>query len=148
MNDTPTPMAQDALVGLAFPVIRVRYAGPTYYKDSRYIATLRGVRHTESYDYALGGSGSAYNAAVACWDKYRAQHADAYAGDDQPCVFIPGDVDASSYSFTVVPAGFLTPADDKPAEPAPIPPVSGVDGDAVARLEAFAAEAWGEGIAS
>ncbi len=96
------------LTGLSFPVIKVRYAGPTDYRGSRYIATLRGVRHTESYDHALDGSRNAANAARACWAKYREQHAEAFAGDEQPRVFIPGDLDADSYAYTVVPAGFLS----------------------------------------
>ncbi len=101
-------MNRDSLVGLAFPVVRVRYAGPTDYRGARYIATLRGVRVIEGYDYAHDGSRNAYAAAVACWNKYRDQHAEAYAGDEQERVFIPGDLDADSYAFTVVPSGFLS----------------------------------------
>jgi hypothetical protein len=91
---------------MAFPVVRVRYAGPTDYRGARYIATLRGVRVIDGYDYALDGPRNAYNAARACWEKYRSQP--AFAGDDQQRVFIPGDLDADSYAFTVVPAGFLS----------------------------------------
>ena len=98
----------DRFVGLAFPVIRVRYAGPTDFRGSRYIATLRGVRLTQSYDYALSGPANAYCAAVQCWDKYRAQHAEAYKGDEQARVFIPGDLDANSYAYLVVPEGFVS----------------------------------------
>lgn len=94
--------------GLAFPVIRVRYHGPTDYRGSRYIATLRGVRHTEHYDYALDGPENAYKAAVSCWLKYREQFAEILAGDEQARVLIPGDLDANTYAYTVVPAGFLT----------------------------------------
>jgi hypothetical protein len=100
--------ATDRFAGLAFPVITVRYAGPTDRRGSRYIATLRGVRHTEHYDYALGGPETARLAARNCWNKYRAQHAEAYAGDEQPRAFIPGDLNSDSYAFTVVPEGFLT----------------------------------------
>jgi hypothetical protein len=103
-----TDHKQDSFVGMAFPVVRVRYAGPTNYRGARYIATLRGVRVIDGYDHALDGSRNAYNAARACWQKYRAQHEEAFAGDDQERVFIPGDLDAASYAFTVVPAGFLT----------------------------------------
>ena len=95
------------LTGLAFPVIRVRYAGPTDHRGSRYIATVRGVRFTASYDYALDGPANARYAAGRCWDKYRSEHSEAYDGDTQPRVFIPGDLDADSYAFTVVPEGFL-----------------------------------------
>jgi hypothetical protein len=57
---------------------------------------------------ALGGPETARLAARNCWNKYRAQHAEAYAGDEQPRAFIPGDLNADSYAFTVVPEGFLT----------------------------------------
>lgn len=115
MTNASATIREDALVGLAFPVIRVRYAGPTDHRGSRYIATLRGVRATESYDYAKSGSENAYSAARSCWAKYKAQHAEAYAGDDKPRVFVPGDLDADSYAFTVVPAGFLGAAEPEPA---------------------------------
>jgi hypothetical protein len=107
LGSKETPRDPDRFLGLAFPVIRVRYAGPTDHNGSRYIATLRGIRHTESYDHAQNGSYNALQAARACWDKYRAFYADAYAGDDQPRAFIPGDLDRDSYAFTVVPEGFL-----------------------------------------
>ncbi len=94
--------------GLAFPVIRVRYAGPTDYRGRRYIATLRGVRAIVSYSYELSASENATAAALKVWDKYRALHVEAYAGDEQSRVFIPGDLDANSYAFTVVPEGFLS----------------------------------------
>ncbi len=109
LTRTDTPNAE-ALIGLAFPVIRVRYAGPTNHRGSRYIATLRGVRVTRSYDCAENGSRNAYEAALACWKKYRDslphEWADAEPLDER--VFIPGDLDADSYAFTVVPVGFLT----------------------------------------
>lgn len=125
MPSTTTQPAPDWFVGLAFPVIRVRYAGATDHRQSRYIATLRGVRHTENYDHALDGSRNAYNAAAACWVKYRAAHAEAYKGDSQRRVFIPGDLDADSYSYTVVPDGFLTGTqtyEDAEPETAPAAP--------------------------
>lgn len=134
---------QDAFVGLAFPVIRVRFAGPTDHRGSRYIATLRGVRHVEHYDHALDSSRNAYNAAAACWERYRFAHSEACQGDTTPRVLVPGDLDQEHYSFTVVPAAYLgtpAPASPAPAAPAPAP---GVDLNAVARLEAFVAEHYG-----
>lgn len=104
---THTRETRTPFVGLAFPVVRVRYAGPTDARGSRYIATLRGVRATHHYDHGASGSDSAHAAAVRCFDRYRKLHADAYAGDEQPRVFIPGDLDRDSYAFMVVPAGFL-----------------------------------------
>jgi hypothetical protein len=105
---TSTAPTSDRFVGLAFPVVRVRYAGPTDYRGSRYIATLRGVKHTESFDHGLSASQNAHNAAVACFAKYRAAHAEAFEADEQERVFVPGDLDANSYAFTVVPSGFLS----------------------------------------
>ena len=98
---------QESLVGFAFPVVKVRFAGPTNYKGSRYIATLRGVRHTEHYDHALSGSQNAYNAAEAVYAKYRQTHAEAFEHDTQERILIPGDLDDSSYAFTIVPVSFV-----------------------------------------
>lgn len=98
---------QTPFIGLAFPVIRVRYAGPTNYRGSRYIATLRGIRATVSYSCELSASENATAAALKVWDKYRAQHAEAFQGDEQTRVFIPGDLSSDAYAFTVIPAGFL-----------------------------------------
>jgi hypothetical protein len=103
--DTASP--QDSLVGLAFPVIRVRYAGPTDHRGARYIATLRGVRHTEHYDDALDASRNAYNAAAACWETYRFRYSEAWASDTTPRVLVPGDLSESEYSFTVIPASYF-----------------------------------------
>lgn len=97
----------DRFEGLAFPVVRVRYAGPTDSRGSRYVATVRGVRHTESYDDGLSASRNAHNAAAACWAKYCASLALSVPDDDTPRVFIPGDLDRTSYSFTVVDAAYL-----------------------------------------
>ena len=90
-----------------FPVIRVRYAGPTDHRGSRYLARLRDVRHTEHYDYALDGPDNARNAAAACWERYRFRHSDQWAGDEEPRVLVPGDYDESTYVFTVVPARLI-----------------------------------------
>ena len=97
---------QDTFVGLAFPVVRVRYAGPTDTLGSRYIATLRGRRKVRSYDYALSASENAYKAAVSCWAEYvTLERLEPY--DETAQVLIPGDLSDDSYAFTVVPAGFL-----------------------------------------
>lgn len=109
MSTSTETRQADSLVGLAFPVIQVRYAGPTDRRGSRYIATLRGVRHTEHYDYALDASRNAYNAAVACWDKYRAALPLQAGIDDAPRVFVPGDLNDSTYAYTVVPTALLAP---------------------------------------
>lgn len=107
MPATDTPTVREPFVGLAFPVIRVRYAGPTDCRGSRYAASCRGVRLQRSYDHALSASENAHAAAAACWQKVRATHKDVYDGDNQERVLIPGDLDRSSYSFTVVPLGFF-----------------------------------------
>jgi hypothetical protein len=117
MPVTDTPREQDSFVGLAFPVIRVRYLGPTNHRGSRYVATLRGVRVTVPYDYALDGSRNAYNAAAECWKRYRFRYSNAFEGDTDPRVFIPGDLTDDSYSFTVVPASYLPQAPDEAGGP-------------------------------
>lgn len=105
-------MNQQDLVGFAFPVIRVRYAGPTDYRGSRYIASCRRGdetdRATVSYDYAAGGPATALEAARQCWAK-RQQALTQTTGisDDSERVFVPGNLDDNSYAFTVVPAGFF-----------------------------------------
>lgn len=108
MNDTQTrTQTRNPLDGLAFPVVKVRYAGPTNTRGSRYIATLRNTRIVRPYDHALSGSENAYRAAVACWARYEIlERMTPY--DETTQVLIPGDLSDDTYAFTVVPAGFLT----------------------------------------
>lgn len=123
MSDTTTAAPEDRFVGLAYPVVKVRYAGPTDTQGTRYIATLRRVRHIEHYDYALEGRANAYNAAWACWTKYQNGLPEVFRDDDQrQRVLVPGDLDADSYTFTVVPAGLLAPptTDDTWKTPTPV----------------------------
>lgn len=102
-------VTQQTFDGLAFPIVRVRYAGPTNTRGSRWIATLRRdeertYRVTRGYDYAAPmGSGGALAAALECWDKARA---DLNAWSDEH-VAIPADLDAGSYAFTFVPKAML-----------------------------------------
>lgn len=97
--------AQARFVGLAFPVVRVRFAGPTNTKGSRYLATCRGIRATHNFDDALSASENAYRAACKCWGAYQTSKMVNIA--DDPRVFVPGDLDDSSYAFVVVPAAYL-----------------------------------------
>lgn len=141
MSTSDNTAAPDLLDGFTFPVVRVRYAGPTDCRGSRYIATLRGVRHTHDYDHALEGRANAHAAALACWAKYRAGLTPEATAVEEPRVFVPGDLDANSYSFTVVPVGVLRGVldaaavaaaadDDEAAEPA-----GAVEGYAVTRTD-------------
>lgn len=95
------------LSGRAFPVIRVRYAGPTNHRGSRYIATLGDFRVTWHYAYELSGPENAIRAAYACWLRYRNDRIGSLGFDDSPRVFIPGDYDATTYAYTVVPEAML-----------------------------------------
>lgn len=100
---------QNPFAGMAFPIIRVRYAGPTNHRGSCYIATLRGIRFVRPLDYELSGSENAYQAALECWKLYQ----DGVGGarsDYRERVFIPGDLSDDSYCFTLVPAGLITVA--------------------------------------
>ena len=98
---------QEMFAGFAFPVVRVRFAGPTNHRGSRYIATLcgRDVRVTHSYNHARSASENALLAAQKCWGSYQTQN--MVNVNDDPRLFIPGDLSSDSYSFTVVPAQYL-----------------------------------------
>lgn len=105
MNDQLTTFGDERFAGLAFPVVRVRFAGPTNTRGSRYIASVRGVRATHSYDHALSASENALRAARKCWSAY--QTSQMVNINDDPRVFIPGDLSSSEYAFTVIPAAYL-----------------------------------------
>ena len=107
-NDSMQRFGEETFVGLAFPVIKVRFAGPTNSRGSRYIATMRDVRVTHSYDHALSASENAFRAARKCWSSYQTSLMQNVAED--PRVFIPGDLSNDSYAFTVVPTAFLVSA--------------------------------------
>ena len=103
-----TKTKQDSLVGLVFPVIRVRFAGPTNTRGSRYIATIRGITATRDYSHELSASENAYRAALKAWNKYQAGHGSMDVEErSQPRLFIPGDFSDNLYTFTVVPIAFL-----------------------------------------
>ena len=107
MPDTDTAREPDAFVGLAFPVIRVRFAGPTDHNQARYVASLRGARFTQPFHHGPEGTSRlAYMAAVGCWNAYRAK-LDNPDVDQRDVVFIPGDNGADEYVYTVVPAEYF-----------------------------------------
>jgi hypothetical protein len=102
-------ITQETLSGLAFPVARVRFAGPTNYRGARYYATLRRdsertYRASVPFSYALSASENALRAARMVHEKALA---DTGGGAPEDYVAIPGDLDASSYVFTFVPAYML-----------------------------------------
>ena len=95
---------------LAFQVAKARFAGPTNYRGSRYIATIR--RDSErtylaqvSYDDALSPGENALAAARACFAKSLADH--IIETSEQDYVAIPGDLDADAYCFMFVPRYFF-----------------------------------------
>jgi hypothetical protein len=96
--------------GLAFPVAKVRYAGPTNSRGSRWVASVyrdrdRTFRATVGYDHALpSGARNALPAALKAFEKARAD-IDADLREDY--VAIPGDFDADTYIFTFVPKRFF-----------------------------------------
>lgn len=96
------------LKGLAFPVVTVRYRGPTDHRGSRWLARCGDTRYAIAYDYALDASDNAARAAWACWRRYWTAHTGPGWTDDEPRVFIPGDLNDSTYTYTVVPERFLT----------------------------------------
>ena len=98
-------LTQESLTGFAFPVIKVRFAGPTNSSGARYIATVRGIRVTTPMDYALNPSENAYRAARKCWGAY--QTSLMVNINDDPRILIPGDLSDDAYAFTVVPTALL-----------------------------------------
>lgn len=95
------------MVGLAFGVIRVRYAGPTDTHGSRLIATIDGTRRIVGYDPAMSSSQNHGAAALVAWKHYRRTGHGSWAADDSPVVFIPADPGDGSRLYTVVPEGYL-----------------------------------------
>lgn len=104
-----TAITQETFDGLAFPVIRVKYDGPTDYRPSRWIATLRrdndrSYRVSQSYDDgAPEGARNAIGAAMACWERARA---DLGVPQDEHLA-VPGALDANTYAFLMVPRDLL-----------------------------------------
>lgn len=93
-----------------FMVARVRFAGPTNTRGSRYIASIRRdnehtYRVTHSYDGALSPSKNASAAAQKCLRKALADN--PYHDGTISYVAIPGDLSANSYAFTFVPHYFF-----------------------------------------
>lgn len=95
------------LVGLAFPVIRVRFAGPTDHRGARWIASYHGVRFVQPFHVGPEGpSELAGRAAYCCWRKYvNSRGADMV--DDGPRLMIPGDAGPDEYAYLAVPERFL-----------------------------------------
>jgi hypothetical protein len=104
-NDQTAKFGDERFAGLAFPVVKVRYAGPTNTLGGRYIASVRDVRVTHSYDHAISSSDNALRAARKAWSKY--QTSKMVNINDDPRVFIPGDLSDDSYVYLVVPSAFL-----------------------------------------
>lgn len=115
--DTDKPSAPATLEGFAFPLVVVKYHGPTDYRGSRFIATL--ARHegmgmgrvtlarvTASYDYAATVAAQGLALARAAWDKYAATREFAQSASES--VFVPVDMPDGSNGFVVVPAHMVT----------------------------------------
>lgn len=104
-----TTITQETFDGLAFPVIRVKYAGPTDTKGARWIASMRrdnerSYRVTVGYDSGeREGAANAIHAARACWEKA----CDDLGVPKGEHVAIPADLSASEYAFTMVPEYIL-----------------------------------------
>jgi len=98
-------MQQKDMAGLAFPVIKVRYNGPTNTRGGGFTGTLRRdgetiARVRKPYDHSTNGPRQAMDVAKATWAKYLPE-------DDEKRVFIPGEA-GNEYVYVVVPADLLT----------------------------------------
>lgn len=99
-------ITDETFAHLAFPVVKVRYDGPSDTHGARWIATIdRGgdlgiIRHMTSYDDSLSaGATNAIVAAKACFDKHCKRH-----DLENTHVAIPGNLDDRHYVFTMVPS--------------------------------------------
>lgn len=99
---------------LAFPLIVVKYYGPTDTLGSRYVATLKryggmseGTRTLARVTVGINGSRElstqAHDAARAVWAKYGADT----DGDPTPRAFVPVAMWDGSTGFAVVPVRFF-----------------------------------------
>jgi hypothetical protein len=106
-------ITQDTFSPFAFPIVKVRYSGPTDYHGAKWIATLRRdnertYRVHQSYDDSLPeGAQNALQAALACFAKC---FADLNPDNPHPIsdyIAIPADLSANEYAFTFVPSYFF-----------------------------------------
>jgi hypothetical protein len=104
-------ISQNTFDGLAFPVARVRYAGPTEVRGSRFNATMKrgedSYRIARSYRYdEPQGAGQAVHAARLCLANYLEENdRDETVAD---YVAVPGEYDVDTYVFVFVPARFFS----------------------------------------
>jgi hypothetical protein len=97
--------------GLAFPVARVRYSGPTDTRGGRYNASLyrdrdRTYRASVPYGHDIGGG--ARGALPAALKVLECALVDITSGATvADYVAIPGDYSDDAYVFTFVPAYFF-----------------------------------------
>jgi hypothetical protein len=109
----------DALVGYAFPLIVVKYYGPTDARGSRYVATLKRYggmsegtviesRRSAPFRYDMGTSEQSMALVRECWARYIAPGRDGKATDDVARVFVPCDMANGDTGYVVVPASVLT----------------------------------------
>ncbi len=95
---------QETFDALAFPVIRVKRAGATDYRGTRWIATCRrdNERKYRVVCAAEDGSRGPFSATAAALKCWKAVCADNGSWNHQH-IAVPGDLDADSYAFTMVP---------------------------------------------
>ena len=104
-------VSNETFKGLAFPVARVRYAGPTNYRGSRWIASIRRdnertYRSQVSYRSELpSGSQNAIRAALTCLATMLADNPGLETSAND-YVAAPGELSADEYVFTFVPRYF------------------------------------------
>jgi hypothetical protein len=93
---------QEQLRGYAFPLIKVRYRGPTDAHGSRWSASVAGMRTTLPYASAKpGGSAGALPAARKMWGRALAEQAGTGETPDD-FIFIPIDISNDTYGFVPI----------------------------------------------
>jgi hypothetical protein len=105
---------QDSFEGITFPLVKVKFAGPTDHRGARWIATLtsgrlggpKSYRVIRPYDYSIGCG--ATNALPVAQEVLRKCFADWSARTESECpnvqnfILIPCEIDRDTYGFTVI----------------------------------------------
>jgi hypothetical protein len=94
-------LTQDKLQGLAFPLIKVRFHGPTDNNWQRWTASYDGRRITRPYDDSIeDGARNALPVAQELWERVLKENQMNQTIKDY--ILIPVNVDSSSYGFVPV----------------------------------------------
>jgi hypothetical protein len=106
-------ITQDTLKGYAFPLIKVRYRGPTDHHSARWSASLDGRWLSASYDDGeRTGAQSALPVAIELWSFMLMEHRVGTGGETaDDFIFIPVDLGSDTYGFVPIAKSFFNNID-------------------------------------